>query len=744
MRDAETILAVIRERGKRGLPLERIYRLLFNRELYLRAYGKIARNRGALTPGATTETVDGMSLVKIDAITEALRFERYQWTPVRRVYIEKKGSTRKRPLGLPTWSDKLLQEVIRMVLEAYYEPQFSDHSHGFRAGRGCHTALTVVHETWTGTAWFIEGDIAQCYDRLDHQVLLDTLSKKLHDNRFLRLIGGLLEAGYLEDWKFNATLSGVPQGGIVSPVLSNIYLDRLDKFVETVLLPAFNQSDRRRGNRPYKAQIAKAAYWKGKGDKVRARQLRRQAQTLPSRDPDDPTYRRLHYVRYADDFLLGFNGPRVEAEAIKQKLGTFLREELKLDLSESKTLITHARTEVAHFLGYAVNVEHDDHKLDRHDRRSINGAVQLRVPEAVIRAKCTPYLQRGKSAPRRERSHDSVFSIVARYQSEYRGIVQYYQLATNLAAFNRLHWIMEGSLTKTLSLKLRVRVRQVYKRYQTTVQTENGRLKALQVVVRRDEGKAPLIAQWGGISLARRRHMVDSLDDQPALVRNGRTEIVQRLLADACELCGSQDHVQVHHIRALKHLRHKGQTPKSKWVEYMATRQRKTLVVCRACHTDIHHGRLHRYGSNEDKTLESRMIGNGQVRFGGGSTEKARASGTSLAAYPTYIRATDASNGERLPAFGVQLAPPPESSAHVAARLARHSAESYGRDALDVELDLQSALERVRGPRAPEPERTEEAPPPPPAPDTGMPAASASVAGAALPSGDASVSAEAT
>ena len=212
MRNAETILAVIRERGRRGLPLERIYRLLFNRELYLRAYGKIARNRGALTPGATAETVDGMSLAKIDAIIEALRFERYRWTPVRRVYIEKKGSTKKRPLGLPTWSDKLLQEVIRMLLEAYYEPQFSDHSHGFRPGRGCHMALINVRDTWTGTAWFIEGDIAQCYDRLDHQVLLETLGEKLHDNRFLRLIGGLLEAGYLEDWRFNATLSGVPQG----------------------------------------------------------------------------------------------------------------------------------------------------------------------------------------------------------------------------------------------------------------------------------------------------------------------------------------------------------------------------------------------------------------------------------------------------------------------------------------------------------------------------------------------------
>jgi retron-type reverse transcriptase len=205
-----------------------------------------------------------------------------------------------------------------MVLEAYYEPQFSEHSHGFRPGRGCHSALAVVHNQWTGTAWFIEGDIAQCYDRLDHQVLLAILGEKLRDNRFLRLIGGLFEAGYLEDWKFNATLSGVPQGGIVSPILSNIYLDKLDRYIETTLLPAFNRTYRRQGNQQYRRLIGKATYWRVKGDKARARELRREAQTLPSSDPNDPAYRRLHYVRYADDFLLGFNGPRAEAEAIKQ------------------------------------------------------------------------------------------------------------------------------------------------------------------------------------------------------------------------------------------------------------------------------------------------------------------------------------------------------------------------------------------------------------------------------------------
>ena len=216
MRNAETLLGIIRDRGRRGLPLERVYRLLFNRDLYLLAYGKIARNHGAMTPGATSETADGTSLAKIDAVIEAVRFERYRWTPVRRTYIPKANGKR-RPLGLPTWSDKLLQEVLRLILDAYYDPQFSSHSHGFRRGHGCHTALREVYRAWAGTAWFLELDVAQFFDRLDHQVLLDILAERIHDGRFLRLIGALLEAGYLEDWRFNATLSGVPQGGIVTP-----------------------------------------------------------------------------------------------------------------------------------------------------------------------------------------------------------------------------------------------------------------------------------------------------------------------------------------------------------------------------------------------------------------------------------------------------------------------------------------------------------------------------------------------
>src|ERR1700758_418931 len=330
MRDAETGLDVLRERGRRGLPLERLYRQLFNPQLYLLAYGRLYSNHGAITRGADGETVDGMSLTKIVRIIDALRHERYRFMPVKRVYIPKKNG-KMRPLGLPSWSDKLVGEVVRLLLEAYYEPQFSDRSHGFRKRRGCHTALREIQRTWTGTTWFIEADISDCFESLDHSIMVRILAEKIHDNRFLRLIGNMLKAGYLEDWEYHDTLSGCPQGGVVSPILSNIYLDKLDKFVEQELIPRYTRGASRKRKPEYMRARPRREKARRHGDRAAARDLLRQMRALPSVDPMDPGYRRLRYSRYADDHILGFTGPKAETEAIKDQLSTFLRDELALD-----------------------------------------------------------------------------------------------------------------------------------------------------------------------------------------------------------------------------------------------------------------------------------------------------------------------------------------------------------------------------------------------------------------------------
>jgi len=583
MRDAATVLGIIRDRGQRGLPVEDVYRQLFNPALYLVAYGKIAANTGALTPGTTEDTADGMSLARIGTIIELLKSERYQWTPVRRVYIEKKGST---------WSDKLLQEVIRLILEAYSEPRFSDRSHGFRPQRGCHTALKEIYRTWRGTTWFIEGDIKGCFDNLDHEVMLNSLRADFHDNRFLRLIENLLKTGYLEEWTYHRTLSGTPQGGVVSPILANIYLDRLDRFVETTLLPAYTRGTERHRNPRY--QDVHNAYRRARaaGNQGEAKRLRQQMMAEPTGDPTDPTYRRLRYIRYADDFLLGFAGPHDEAEEIKRQVSRFLRDDLKLELSTTKTLVTHARTEAARFLGYEITVQHAPDKRTRTTKgivmRSATGTIGLKVPMDVVRARCTPYVRNGMPIHRAERLHDAVFSIIERYESEFRGFVAYYRMAYNLHRVKLLRWVMETSLTKTLAHKLKISVNAVYRRYQTTIQTERGPRKVLQVTVTR-EGRPPLVTTWGVTDLVRRLDVV--LNDQPPTVWNTRTEIVERLLADTCELCGSQKQVEVHHIRALKDLDRLGRGERPAWAQQMAARHRTKLIVCRRCHLAIHSGR---------------------------------------------------------------------------------------------------------------------------------------------------------
>jgi group II intron reverse transcriptase/maturase len=586
MRSAETILGIIQERGKQGLPLERVYRLLFNRDLYLMAYGKIYRNTGATTPGSTPETVDEMSLRKIDTIIEALRTERYRWTPTRRVYIEKKNSTKKRPLSMPTWSDKLLQEVIRLILESYFEPTFSDFSHGFRPGRGCHTALRQIDDNWHGVNWFVEGDIKACFDSLSHELLMKMLAEHIQDGRFLRLIQQLLQAGYLEEWKYNATLSGAPQGGIVSPILSNIYLSKLDNYVENTLIPMYTKGARRKQNPQYHTLLERAAKLRKGGNTKEATALRKEAQKLPSIKVTDSEYRRLKYVRYADDWLLGFTGPREEAEQIKQAIKTYLHDELQLTLSEEKTLITHARTEAARFLSYHIMVSQDD-TFQTKKKRSINRHIHMRIPPDIMNGKCQKYQKSGKPIHRKELTNNTEYSIVAQYQAEFRGLVEYYQLANDLHRFNRLRRVTQQSLTKTLATKLKISGQKVRERYSATWTVNGKPYKGFQVIVPR-EGKKPLIAKWGGIPLKRKIQAI--LNDQPPVIWAGRSELEKRLLADHCELCGSQDRVEVHHIRALKDLDQKGRREKPLWAKVMSARRRKTLVVCWSCHRNIHTG----------------------------------------------------------------------------------------------------------------------------------------------------------
>ncbi|MCB2900581.1 reverse transcriptase [Streptococcus suis] len=588
MHTAKTILTVIHERGKQDKPLERVYKLLFNRELYLIAYAKLYPNNGAMTKGVTEETIDGMSIQKIDMIIEQLRQETYYWRPARREYIPKKNG-KHRPLGIPVWSDKLLQEVIRMILEAYYEPQFSEHSHGFRPKRGCHTALQEI-QTWKGTRWFIEGDISSYFDTIDHDVLITMLSRQIQDGRFIRLIKNMLEAGCLDDWKFHKTISGTPQGGVISPLLANIYLHQFDKWVGEELIPQYTRGKKQKANSAYNRLSRRIKCYQDKGDYKKAHQLIVERRNLPSVDTYDTSYRRLRYVRYADDFILGFTGSKAEAKAINKQIGDFLNTKLSLELSQEKTLITHATGESAKFLGYEIKAQRVNDYIDNKGRRSANGVIALFVPASVIESKCRQYMKNGKAIHRNNLLHDDDFSIVQTYQQEYRGLVQYYILAQNLSWFSKVYWYMETSLLKTLAFKHKSSINKMLAKYKTTTTSTNGRtVPCLQVVVPRED-KPPLVATWGGISLSYKKKAV--IEDAPYQVYGGRTELIKRLLANKCELCGSEENIEVHHIRKLADLnKHNGKLV-PKWKEIMSARCRKTLVTCRDCHHAIHNGSI--------------------------------------------------------------------------------------------------------------------------------------------------------
>jgi hypothetical protein len=551
MQKTDVLLGLLRERGKRGLPLQRIYRQRYNPYLYLTAYGRIYRNDGAMTAGTTEETVDAMSLEKIKAILDAVRHERYQWQPARRTYIAKKNG-KKRPWGLPTWSDKLLAEVMRMILDAYFDSMFSTHSHGFRSGKGCHTALQEIYH--------------------------------------------------------NRTLSGVPQGSILSPLLSNLLLDKLDQLVETHLIPRYTKGQTRKYNPVYIRLRNRAAQWRKRGHSKEAQQLKKQAQELPSQDPNDPDYRGLKYVRSADDFCLAFLGPYEEAKAIKQQLQVFLREELKLDLSEEKTLITHARSQAAKFLGYEITTLHSKDKQSPHrgghKRRSINGHIGLKVPRKVLEENCLRDLRKGKPIHRAELLNESDFTIIATYQLEYRGLVNYSQMAYNLHTLSKLKWMMEASLTKTLAYQHKCSVKKVYGKYPVDLDIDGKTYKGLQVTVPR-EGKKPLVATWGGIPLTWDiRTPIKDASQQPPW--NGRTELEKRLLAQTCEQGGvtsKTTNIEVHPIRALKDLEKYTGREKPLWVKIMAARRRKTLVLCQKCHDDLHAGRPHPSKVSRSRTV---------------------------------------------------------------------------------------------------------------------------------------------
>lgn len=594
MQNADTILQAMWKMGEKRIPLTRVYRNLYNEELYLRAYSRLYRNEGALTMGTENDTVDGMSLERIRTIIEQIRSERFHFRPSRRIQIPKKrGGTR--PLGIPNFSEKLVQEVLRLLLEAYYEPRFRESSHGFRPQRGCHTALTSLKQQFRGATWFIEGDIRGCFDNIDHDVLLKILARDIQDERLLTLIRRCIKAGVVEKWMYHQTYSGTPQGGVLSPLLANIYLNELDTFIEDTLIPQFTRGKVRASSPEYERcrQQLKAA--RNCGDVEQVRKLVQEQRHLPSKNPDDPNFRRLKYVRYADDFILAFIGPKSEAEAIRQRIGEYLHQQLHLEMHPTKTLITHAKTDHAQFLNYAISVQMNNDKLTNstaaRTARSVNGVVRLGIPHGLVTEHLKRYQQHGKPVHEAALTVFSDAHIMDAYQRRFQGLSEYYKYAVDRWRLSRLEFVMETALVKTLAFKFKTRAPEIFRRYRSKLHVDGREQKLLTVTVPTAKGQRMIY--FGGESLRVERTGRGVIRNTIPYERglNAHSELLQRLNADKCELCGKEGECEVHHIRKLANLNKPGRKTKPEWMERMAAMRRKTLIVCPQCHKDIHAGR---------------------------------------------------------------------------------------------------------------------------------------------------------
>lgn len=574
----------------------RLYRYLLREDIYYAAYQKLYANRGATTRGIDDDTADGFSTHYMKELIHDLENGAYRANPVRREYIPKKNG-KMRPLGIPSFRDKLLQEAVRMILEAIYEPVFDDHSHGFRPNRSCHTALRQISSDFTGVVWFIEGDITGCFDNIDHEILIDILARKIKDSKFLNVIRQFLKAGYVENWKYNKTYSGTPQGGIVSPILANIYLNELDQKLNEIKRkfdePRTTRHEKTPKYREIDNEMKKISYWIDHTDEEEKRKelvnqfkkLKREIHTIPCHPQ---THKKFTFVRYADDWLAGVCGTKEECIALKAEIADFLSRELKLTLSEEKTLITHS-SERVRFIGYDICVRRSQeikgYKMKngkRRKSRSLHLKVALTIPHAEKIEKFMfakkAIIQTNGGALKFKPVHRTALlnlsdsEIVEHYNAEMRGLLNYYNLAVDYHTLDYFCYLMEYSCLKTIANKHKTSIRKIIRLY------KDGKTWSVPYETKEGTKRVRPIK----IADCKKGEATDIVFKRTSY--NWKTTIRQRLNAGVCELCGKRhtDLLEVHVIRNLTEL---GNTD---WELAMKAKRRKTLVVCPDCHKRIH------------------------------------------------------------------------------------------------------------------------------------------------------------
>ena len=587
---------------------KRLYRNLYNPEFFLLAYERIQAKPGNMTAGSDGNTIDGMSMKRIDSLIQKLKDFSYQPKPARRTYIPK-ANGKMRPLGIPAFDDKLVQEVVRMILESIYEPTFQNSSHGFRPKRSCHTALQYIKRNYTGVKWFVEGDIKGCFDNVDHHVLVRILRRRIKDEYFISLIWKFLKAGYMEDWVYHNTYSGTPQGSLISPILANIYLNELDvfmaKYAESFncgkgrkINPAYKKPlDVRRGKQEWlKRNSAKISEEKRQKVMAEIQELNNYLSIVPYSDPMDTEYKRVVYVRYADDFLIGVIGSKEDAKQVKIDVGEFIKEQLHLEMSPEKTLITHGN-DFARFLGYLVTVSREQNRTRTKNgftRRTYVGKVKLYVPKEKWLNRLLSY---GALKISYDKAHGNKevwepvrrpglirlddIEILNQYNAEVRGMYNYYRLANNATVLNAFVYVMKYSMYKTFAGKYRTSMRKIIRKY--------CRNKDFTVSYQTKSGTKSVVFYNQGV---RRNDKVIATENPDIIGRTNEnrryTRLTDRLQGHVCEFCGAEtEDIEIHHIRKLKDL-----SGRAEWERHMIARKRKTMALCHSCHVKLHNGKL--------------------------------------------------------------------------------------------------------------------------------------------------------
>lgn len=590
MRDAERTLEVLGNISTKNheYRFKRLYENLYNEDFYIRAYLKLAPHEGNMTKGTDGKTIDGFGFETVESIIQRMKLEQYQPKPSRLKYIEKKNG-KLRPLGVANFEDKLVQEVLREILEAIYEPVFKDSSHGFRPGRSCHTAMRRIQLTGKGASWVIEGDLSNFFGTIDHDILLKILAKRIDDGRVLGLIRKFLKAGYLNGSSFEESELGTPQGSVLSPILANIYLHEFDEFMET-LKREYDKGKFRKVSSEYQIWISRWRRAKKGIGNYGIRESHEHMVKLNTRDPMDPNYRRLQYTRYADDFTVFISGSKMETMEIRDRIADYLSQELKLVLNLEKTKITNLNDENPRFLGFEIHKLIYDPK-DRHSpRKSANGSLMLLMPKDVIDKKMKDVSKGYKPTPRKGVSGFSIEHLIRLYNAEFEGLYNYYAIAPNVSSRMRSYrWMHLRSLQRTIAWKEHIPVGKVLKKYSVPTNRKDGHgIRMAFGIVRK--GKAPVI--YFDKSIVHKTFPQDIPKDSPA--EFGK-ELRDRLMLKTCEVCGSHDLIEVHHVRNL------GQTVEDykqrkkalpDWVRLMHNWNRKTLVLCSQCHKALHRGRL--------------------------------------------------------------------------------------------------------------------------------------------------------